>query len=160
MNSMTSAPPRLKLPPQTTPLHRQGARSAGSHPTAGRPGLPPADARQPRRHRQDRSGAGSRSGAGRSTADGATFVSLAPVSAADYLVSTIARALGFEFYEQEDITRQLFDHLSGLNLLLVMDNFEHLLDGAGLLSEITAHAPGIRISATPRERLVLTSETV
>ena len=45
-------------------------------------------------------------------------------------------------------------------LLLVMDNFEHLLDGVGIVSEILQAAPAVKILATSRERLNLQSETI
>jgi predicted ATPase len=41
-----------------------------------------------------------------------------------------------------------------------MDNFEHLLDGAGIVSEILQAAPGVKILTTSRERLNLQSETI
>ena len=41
-----------------------------------------------------------------------------------------------------------------------MDNFEHLLDGAGIVSEILQAAPAVKILATSREKLNLQSETI
>ena len=67
--------------------------------------------------------------------------------------------------------RQLLEHLADRRLLLVLDNFEHLLggqeagdrgqeaeDGAGLLVEILQAAPGVKLLVTSRERLNLRDE--
>ena len=45
-------------------------------------------------------------------------------------------------------------------LLLVMDNFEHLLEGVGCLTELLQAAPRLKILATSRERLNLREEWV
>jgi predicted ATPase len=42
----------------------------------------------------------------------------------------------------------------------VLDNFEHLLDGAGLLADIVQAAPGVKLLVTTRERLKLQAEQV
>lgn len=90
--------------------------------------------------------------------DGVYFVSLASISSSQFLVSSIGEALGISFYKQEDPKNQLLKALSQRALLLVMDNFEHLLDGANLLSEILAYAPRVKILVTSRERLNLQEE--
>jgi predicted ATPase len=45
-------------------------------------------------------------------------------------------------------------------ILLVLDNFEHLLEGAGLLTEILLQAPQVKILVTSRERLNVQPEWV
>ena len=90
--------------------------------------------------------------------DGVGFVPLAPVSAADYLLSTVAEGLKFSFYGGEDPRVQLLNYLSDRRMLLVMDNFEHLLDGAGLLAEILGVAPQVKLLVTSQERLNLHGE--
>ena len=45
-------------------------------------------------------------------------------------------------------------------VLLVMDNFEHLLQGTGLLVDILHTAPGVKLLSTSRERLKLSDEVV
>ncbi len=96
----------------------------------------------------------------RSFVDGVYFVPLAPLSSSDFLVSTIADAFDTPFYGGTAPRRQLIEHLRGKARLLVLDNFEHLLDGATLVSDILAYAPGVKIIATSRERLNLLDETV
>ncbi len=88
------------------------------------------------------------------------FVSLQPLSSPDFLVSAIADALGFQFFPGDDPKNQLLDYLCEKSWLLVLDNFEHLLDGALLLPEILAYAPDIRLLVTSRERLNLVEEWV
>src|SRR5579859_3962843 len=86
---------------------------------------------------------------------GLFFVSLAPISSSDLLASTIANAMQFVFYGSEKPDVQLVNHLRKKQMLLVLDNFEHLLDGASLVSEILEAAPGVKVLATSRESLNL-----
>ena len=72
----------------------------------------------------------------------AHFVPLQPLTSADFIVSAIADAVGFQFYSSDDPKRQLLDYLREKSLLLVLDNFEHLLDGAILLSDMLTGALG------------------
>jgi len=91
---------------------------------------------------------------------GCFFVSLAPLRSADHIIQTIAEGVKFPLATHEDPQHQLLRYLRNRNLLLVMDNFEHLLDGAGIVSEILHAAPAVKILATSRERLNLQSETM
>jgi predicted ATPase/DNA-binding NarL/FixJ family response regulator len=86
-------------------------------------------------------------------ADGVYFVDLQPVSATGYLVPTIAEAIGLTFYGQEKPRAQLIRYLGNKHLLLVVDNFEHLLDGADLLAAIIEAAPEVQLLVTSREAL-------
>ncbi len=92
--------------------------------------------------------------------DGVYFVSLAPLSAASAIVTTIAETIGFSFYGEKSPKNQLIEFLSVRSLLLVLDNFEHLLNGAPLIADILQSAPAVCILATSRERLNLRGETV
>ena len=90
--------------------------------------------------------------------DGVYFVPLAPVEAADMLLWAIAERLEVQFHAGDEPLAQLLGYLHEKTLLLVLDNFEHLLAGAGLITEILRMAPGIRILTTSRERLNLYGE--
>ncbi len=90
--------------------------------------------------------------------DGVFFVPLAAVDDANYIVPAIAEVLHFTFYGKADPAEQLLNYLQHKALLLVVDNFEHLLDGAHLLGEMMKHAPGVKLLATSRERLRLREE--
>src|SRR5215212_1315852 len=57
-----------------------------------------------------------------------------------------------------DPTAHLLAYLRERHMLLLLDNFEHLLDGADLVSAILAHAPQVTILMTSRERLNVQAE--
>lgn len=91
-------------------------------------------------------------------ADGARFVSLTPVETPEGLITAIAAALPLDFYPGVPPLKQLCDHLRDKSMLLVLDNFDHLLDGAALLAELLAAAPGLRLLVTSRAALNLPEE--
>lgn len=93
---------------------------------------------------------------------GVYFVPLAPVTLDELLVPTIASALGFSFYprEGEDPKQQLLNYLGQKQMLLLLDNFEQLVDSTDLLSEILERAPALRLLVTSRQRLNLQPEWV
>ena len=86
------------------------------------------------------------------------FVSLAAAHEPGTLAAAIGDALGLVFSEQPDGASLLLEALRDQSLLLLLDNLEHLLPGAGLLADILAQAPGIKLLATSRERLHLHGE--
>ena len=90
--------------------------------------------------------------------DGVYFVPLARVSSTEYLVTAIAEAVRFSFYGGEDAANQLHSHLHERHLLLVLDNFEHLLDGAEMIASVLRTAPGVKFLVTSQERLNLQGE--
>jgi predicted ATPase/transcriptional regulator with XRE-family HTH domain len=93
-------------------------------------------------------------------ADGVCWVALAPLTEARELVLAIAAALGLQLQGQRSPEQQVGDFLHARQLLLVLDNFEHLLEGAPLVGELLAAAPRLSILVTSRQRLKLSSETV
>ena len=92
--------------------------------------------------------------------DGVYFVPLAPLSSPDDIVTTIAENIGFVFHGEHPPAHQLVNFLKDRTMLLVLDNFEHLLDGADLVSDIIQSTPNITIIVTSRERLNLRGENV
>ena len=90
--------------------------------------------------------------------DGVYFVPLAPVSETTFLIPAILEALNLPSVSGNDPQTQLLDYLRSKQMLLLLDNFEHLLDGADLLSEIIAAAPQVQLLTTSRERLNLPEE--
>jgi predicted ATPase/transcriptional regulator with XRE-family HTH domain len=90
--------------------------------------------------------------------NGVWFVSLAPLNAPDLIVPTIAEAVGFKFSTPNNQQAQLLRHLCNQKALLILDNAEHLLEGAGLLADILQACAGIKLLVTSRERLNLMSE--
>lgn len=93
-----------------------------------------------------------------SFSDGVAFVALASVGAPNQIVSAIGDALNLSFAGRSDPATQLLDYLRQRHMLLVFDNFEHLLAGADLLSAILGRAPNLTLLVTSRERLNLQAE--
>ena len=91
-------------------------------------------------------------------ADGVYFVPLAPLSRAEELLTAIVHSLDLVIYGSADLETQLFKFLEQKQLLLVLDNFEHLAQGAGLLTQILARAASVKLLVTSRERLNLQAE--
>jgi predicted ATPase len=98
---------------------------------------------------------------GRDFNDGVYFVELAPLSDVASIIPAIAEATGYLMQtDGRDEKQQILDYLSKKNLLLVLDNYEHLLDGAGLVTDILKAAPRVKVLATSRQRLNQSGETV
>jgi predicted ATPase/DNA-binding SARP family transcriptional activator len=93
-----------------------------------------------------------------SFSDGVYFVSLASLESAEGIVPTVAKVLDFSFYERSHPEQQLLDHLSQVNLLLIMDNFEHLLEGADWVTEVLMNTTNVKILTTSRARLNVQGE--
>lgn len=91
-------------------------------------------------------------------ADGTFFVPLASISAPDLVGSTIARVLGLRDLSNESPGEAIGEYLSNRRALLVLDNFEQVLDSAPLVSELLTLAPGLKVLATSREALDLYAE--
>ncbi|MBC8076204.1 MAG: tetratricopeptide repeat protein, partial [Chloroflexales bacterium] len=91
-------------------------------------------------------------------ADGAAVVNLAAVESAALLPSAIAAALDIPLDGGRDPQTALLHALTPRHMLLVLDNIEHLLDGANLLRDLLHQAPGVRLLVTSRRRLGITVE--
>lgn len=96
---------------------------------------------------------------------GAHFIALAPLSSTDLILPELACVLEMSFSEEgmggsNDHLSQLLEYLRPRQLLLIMDNFEHLLQGAELVSRILAEAPDVKVLATSRERLNVPEEWI
>ncbi len=90
--------------------------------------------------------------------DGVYFVPLQPVSTPDRFLSAVANALGLRSYEEEAPQQQLIHYLQQKEVLLVLDNFEHLLGAAELVGGILGTAPRVKLLITSREALRLQEE--
>lgn len=100
--------------------------------------------------------------AGQETAysDGIYFVALQPLTSSEFIIPTLANVINLQFYPGGDPRQQLLDYLCTKAILLIMDNCEHLLDGVGLISDVLAAAPSVKVLVTSRERLSLLEEWV
>lgn len=91
--------------------------------------------------------------------DGVWLVELAPVAEPDGVARAIAATLGVREQSGQTLEDVLIDHLRSLELLLILDNCEHLLDpSAWIAQRLLAAAPQIRILATSREMLGVAGE--
>jgi predicted ATPase len=89
---------------------------------------------------------------------GVCFVRLAPVGWADLLAPTIMGALDVPMHGAAQPSAQLLNYLRERHLFLILDNFEHLLEGASLVVEVLDSAPQLKVLVTSRERLNLRQE--
>ena len=93
-------------------------------------------------------------------ANGAVFVALAPLNDPSLVVGTIARACGLPALADEHSIQALAAALAARELLLVLDNFEHLRAVAADLVELLARAPRLRLLVTSRAVLHVSGEHV
>jgi predicted ATPase/serine/threonine protein kinase len=90
--------------------------------------------------------------------DGVFFIELAAVKQAELVASTIAQPLGVKAPDGKPSIEALKDYSRGRNMLLVLDNFEHLATAASLVTELLAAAPRLKIVVTSRAPLHLSLE--
>lgn len=92
--------------------------------------------------------------------DGACFVSLAPLLSGDLLAPTLAQLLGVPVPSGGDVKARVFAWLRNREMLLLLDNFEHLTADALVVSELLDRCPHVSILTTSREPLRLYGEHV
>jgi predicted ATPase len=90
--------------------------------------------------------------------DGAYWVELAGVGRSEDVASTILRALSVTPLPGEPAEDKLRWYLAAKRLLLVIDNFEHVLGAADLVGELCGTCPGLGVLVTSREALDLAGE--
>lgn len=90
--------------------------------------------------------------------NGVFFVPLAAVASPEFIIPAIAQAVGFTFSGAAQLQAQLLAYLQAKEMLLVLDNFEHLLKGSQLLAEMSQAFPDVKLLVTSRERLNLQTE--
>src|SRR5579863_2502825 len=90
--------------------------------------------------------------------DGVWFVDLSPVGDASAVAATVARTLGLHDYAATPIDI-VTKYLSRKDLLLILDNCEHVIDEARSVAAAILHGcPSVHILATSRERLHIGGE--
>ena len=93
--------------------------------------------------------------------DGVGVVELASLTKTASIAPVVAAALDVSDQSQRPALDRLADHLRDKEMLLVLDNCEHLLDEVSVLvNRILGQAPGVRILATSREPVGITGETL
>jgi predicted ATPase len=92
--------------------------------------------------------------------DGVFFISLAEVTSSRDITQAVAESLGLALSSDQDMKSQLLTYLTNKSQLLVFDNFEHLIDGASIITGILQTAPQVKVLVTSRAKLNLSGETV
>src|SRR5215217_3309172 len=90
--------------------------------------------------------------------DGVVFVSLAPLADPALVGSAIAERLGVRERAEQPLRDALVTHLAGKRLLLLLDNCEHVLPAAPLVTALLGGCPALRVLTTSRAALHLSGE--
>ncbi len=90
--------------------------------------------------------------------DGVGFVSLSAITDTRRVPSAIAEALGLVESSSPNLEMRLRTYLQGREMLLLLDNFEHILGASPQVSQMLSAAPGLKILVTSREPLHLYGE--
>jgi predicted ATPase/transcriptional regulator with XRE-family HTH domain len=81
---------------------------------------------------------------------GAFFVRLGPIADCDLVAPTIVQTLGIQMSSPLAPALQLRAHLEDKHLLLVLDNFEHVMEAAPLVDDLLQHCPWLHVLVTSR----------
>lgn len=93
--------------------------------------------------------------------DGAWLILLSPLRDPVLIPEVVATVIGVRPQAERPLISLLTEHFKPRHTLLLLDNCEHLIDGAAALAaELLQSAPGLKILATSRERLNIDGETV
>jgi non-specific serine/threonine protein kinase len=90
--------------------------------------------------------------------DGVYFVPLAPVRDPGLVPSTIAQSIGLQDARDRPLMEHLVSQLRGRQLLIVLDNFEHLLAGAPVVTRLLEETRAVRILVSSRSPLRVSGE--
>lgn len=88
------------------------------------------------------------------------FVNLVPIVEPSAIPNAIAQAIGLNFRGKDSALLQVINHISHEKMLLVIDNFEHVIAGAQYLSELVQNCPNLIVLTTSREPLDLPGEQI
>jgi len=90
--------------------------------------------------------------------DGVFFVSLATIRDAALVLPTIAQAFGITERKKQGVWEALIAHLARKQMLLVLDNFEHLLPAAARVADMLIACHGLKVLVTSRAALHIRGE--
>jgi predicted ATPase len=91
-------------------------------------------------------------------ADGVALISLAPLTDPDLVLPTVGRAFGLAAVEGLDPLDAVTQYLRSRRVLVVLDNFEHLLDAAPAVARLVALCPRLSVLVTSRTTLRVRGE--
>jgi predicted ATPase/DNA-binding SARP family transcriptional activator len=94
------------------------------------------------------------------TSERACYVDLTKVHDAGLVPELTVRELGIRAGENQDVVQMLEEALRRKSLLLVLDNFEHVVDAAHLVGEMVRWSDDLRVLVTSRARLRVAGEKV
>lgn len=92
--------------------------------------------------------------------DGVFIVSLASINHPDLVISSIAKTLNLKESQGQSIFESLKNTLKEKHLLLILDNFEQVIEASPLITEILTSAPLLTVLVTSREALSVSGECV
>ena len=90
--------------------------------------------------------------------DGAFFIALAPITNPELVPTTIAQVLEIRGAGGRPVMDSLKEHLRDRQILLVLDNFEHIMRAAPLVAELLEASRGLKVLVTSRVPLELRGE--
>ena len=90
--------------------------------------------------------------------DGAAFVALASLNDAELVLPAVFEALGLQEAGGRSVREALLEYLRGKRTLLVLDNFEHVMEAAPGVAELLAACPDLVVLATSRAPLRIRGE--
>jgi non-specific serine/threonine protein kinase len=90
--------------------------------------------------------------------DGVFFVPLAPIRDPGLVPSTIAQGIGLQDARDRPLMEHLVSQLRERQILLVLDNFEHLLPGASVVAQLLSGTSALRILVSSRSSLRVSGE--
>jgi len=90
--------------------------------------------------------------------EGVVWVELAPLVAPELVLPTIARSLGLQEGLSADLTDTLHTYLRGRHTLVVLDNFEHVLEAAAGVAELLRVCHDLTLLVTSRAPLNIRGE--
>jgi predicted ATPase/DNA-binding XRE family transcriptional regulator len=91
-------------------------------------------------------------------ADGVVFVTLAPLRDPELVPAALAETLGVKDVADRSLQDALERHLQGKEMLLLVDNMEHLLPAVPVVADLVEGCPGLTVLATSRAPLRLSAE--
>lgn len=91
-------------------------------------------------------------------ADGAFFIALAPLTDAALMPVAIGQVLGVKEVADKPIIESLQEHLRDKKMLLVLDNFEQIVNAGAVIADLLASCSGLKVLVTSRIALHLRGE--
>jgi predicted ATPase/class 3 adenylate cyclase len=99
--------------------------------------------------------------------DGVCFASLTEANSSGDIISRMAVSMGYSFYSSSDerlsnqeVQDQFFGYLRNKHMLIVLDNFEHLISDVSVIVHLLENSTKVKLIVTSRERLNLYEEWV